>query len=356
LNARLEHPPLLVFLLGGAAGAALNLAVTLALRFGLGWTETLAFFLGTIVGQLFHYLYYNFLYVNREIRLRTPFLVNLGLYTIVAAGATAGLHLVRRSLGWPLVPSLLAVLALLSVLNSLINRISTFSSAALAEVEYRNVGESFYDDQTDPGKVSRFRAWYHRSRYERLKALIASVWRPGTKIVDLGCGNCWWNTDGIPVLGLDVNEKMLQWARRHGRLAEYRIESDLSRTGLPDRTFDIVVCSETLEHLLNFEAVLEEIRRILKDDGTLVVTVPWDFFLGPFFVLFNLNCLFMAFVKGSRYHLFRCGHVNHFTRKRLKKALGEAGFEMSRLFVVNAFLLYGTARKTPVSAAPSPPA
>lgn len=345
MKARLEHPPLLVYLLGGIAGAALNLAITLALRAGLGEPETIAFFLGTMANQLFHYLYYNFLYVNREIRLRTPFPVNLSRYALVAVGATVLLILTRKSLVWPFVPSLLAVIALLSVLNSLVNRISTFSSATLAEVEYRKVGESFYDDQTDRGKVSRFRSWYHRSRYERLKALIGSVWRQGMRIADFGCGNCRWNTDGIPITGLDVNEKMLQWAQRHGRLTEYRVESDLSRTGLPERAFDIVVCSETLEHLLKFEDVLKEISRILKDDGTLVVTVPWDFFLGPFFVLFNLHCLFMAYVKGSRYHLFRCGHINHFTRRRLKKVLGEAGFETTRLFVVNGLLLYGTARK-----------
>ena len=46
-------------------------------------------------------------------------------------------------------------------------------------------------------------------------------------------------------------------------------------------------------------------------DGRLVVTVPWDFFLSPFFLLFNLNCLYLGYIRGSRYHRYRCGHIHH---------------------------------------------
>jgi hypothetical protein len=43
-------------------------------------------------------------------------------------------------------------LVILAVLNTVINRISTFSSSQLAMVEYKEMGETFYDDQTDPKK------------------------------------------------------------------------------------------------------------------------------------------------------------------------------------------------------------
>src|SRR5208337_5003696 len=100
-----------------------------------------------------------------------------------------------------------------SLLSVLVIRVSTFSTAELAEVNYRALDEDFYDEQTDPTKVSRFRAWYHRSRYERLGQFVAEHYRPGTepaaRIADLGCGNCWWNTFGAHVTGVDINERML---------------------------------------------------------------------------------------------------------------------------------------------------
>ena len=163
-------------------------------------------------------------------------------------------------------------------------------------------------------------------------------------MADLGCGNCWWNTAGLPVTGVDINERMLKWAVRNDRLKEYRITPNLADTGLPTGSCDIVLTSEVLEHMLNLREVLAEIKRILAPGGTFLITVPYDIFFGPFFVLFNINCLYMGYLRGSNYHKYRCGHVNHFTKGRLRMTLEESGFELKRVFVVNGLLLYAEAR------------
>ena len=105
--------------------------------------------------------------------------------------------------------------------------------------------------------------------------------------------------------------------------------------------------SETLEHILNLDQTLAEVHRILKPDGRFLITVPYDFFLGPFFILFNLNCIYMGYLRGSRYHRLRCGHINHFTKSRLRTALARNGFTLQRVFVVNGLLLYAAAGKAP---------
>ena len=46
--------------------------------------------------------------------------------------------------------------------------------------------------------------------------------------------------------------------------------------------------------------------------------------------MFNINCLYQGIVRGSRYHLYRCGHVNHFTISRLSAVLKKAGFKVER--------------------------
>ena len=341
---RQRYSPLLVFLLGGILGSGLNVLVTYALYRAFA-APLAAFFVGTLANQLFHHVFYSVAYVNEEIRMRTILPVQLLLYVAVAAAATVPLYLLHVQLQVPFLWALLACLALLSAVSTLIIRLSTFGSAALAEVEYREMNDSFYDDQTDPTKVSRFRAWYHRSRYRRLTYLVSAHYHPGMRIADLGCGNSWWNVHGLPVTGLDINEKMLDWAKRHGRLTDYHVCADLSQPGLPDQTFDVIVMSEVLEHLLNGPDVLAAIRRMLKNDWTFLMTVPYDIFLGPFFVLFNLNCLYQGYVKGSDYHRHRCGHITHFTKSRLRKTLHEAGFAIAQLFVVNGLVLYAVVRK-----------
>jgi SAM-dependent methyltransferase len=53
---------------------------------------------------------------------------------------------------------------------------------------------------------------------------------------------------------------------------------DLMRLGYEDGRFDLVVTSETLEHVPDIGRALAEIRRVLKPDGLNVFTVPirWD--------------------------------------------------------------------------------
>ncbi|MFY9260906.1 MAG: class I SAM-dependent methyltransferase [Gallionella sp.] len=51
---------------------------------------------------------------------------------------------------------------------------------------------------------------------------------------------------------------------------------DLNTHPLPyaDNSFDLVTCSEVLEHVENYRAVLREIRRVLKPNGLMIVTTP----------------------------------------------------------------------------------
>jgi ubiquinone/menaquinone biosynthesis C-methylase UbiE len=346
---RWRHPAALIYLMGGILGAAVNLGVTFSLVYfspNNPFMPFIAFFCGTFLNQAFHYVYYHVVYVNQEIRMRTSFAIHLFMSVWVSAGSVLLLWFFMRFLLWPFPESIAVCLSVLIVSNALLNRIATFSSAKMAEVEYREMDEDYYDGMTDEAKVSRFRAWYHRSRYERLTAHVMGYFKKGMKIADLGCGNCFWNIHQLPVFGLDINAKMLAFAKRQKRLAGFKVCSDLSQTGLKAKSLDVVLMSEVLEHVFNLTEVLGEVRRILKDNGTFLITVPYDYFMGPFFILFNLNCLYMGYVKGSLYHKYRCGHIHHYTKKRLAMTLKENGFELTKVFVVNGLLLYAAARKT----------
>jgi len=275
--------------------------------------------------------------------MRMGFALQLALYVLVALLAIIPLYGLLHA-GCAMWLAVILSIVILSVFNVVFVRMSSFASSHMAEIEYKDIGESFYDDQTDAKKVGWFRAWFHSTRHKLLTDFVAKYYRPGMTVADLGCGNCWWNTSHLPVTGVDVNEKMMQWAMRHDRLVDYRIAADLANTGLPDHAFDLVVMSETLEHIFNLPEVITEVRRILKPDGRFLITVPYDLFLGPFFILFNVNCLYQGYVKGSMYHRFRCGHINHFTKARLRQKLTENGFELERLSVPNRLTLYAVAK------------
>jgi SAM-dependent methyltransferase len=342
---RLRYSTPAVLLFGGLVGSGLNIFGALVLYEVVGMHAAAAIFASTLLNELFHYVYYHLVFFNQEIRNRLPLAAQVPLYGVVAAGASGLFSTFHFVAGFGFVAAAVTVIATLSLVNLVAVRLSTFASAELAQIEYQELDGTFYDDQTDPDKVNWFRAWFHRSRFDRLRSFVEEHYAPGQTIADLGCGNCRWNTNKLDVTGVDVNENMMRWAQKTGRLSSYIVSGDLADTTLPDKSFDIVVMSETLEHLLELEEVLREVRRILKDDGVFLITVPNDYFLSPFFVLFNVNCLYQGFVRGSAYHRYRCGHVNHFSRRTLEALLAENGFDVRRTSVVNRLTLYIAAGK-----------
>jgi ubiquinone/menaquinone biosynthesis C-methylase UbiE len=342
---RLQYSPLYILVFGGLSGSLINFLATIFLHNFLKWDGFLSFFLGTLFNQLYHHIYYHIVFANRDIKIKTDFYIQFLLYNCVALGSILILWFFTVYLRLTFTVSVMLSIGCLSLLSVLIIRISHISSHELANVEYREMNDSYYNDQMDITKVSRFRAWYHSSRFVQLHRLVKTHYKSGTLIADLGCGNCLWNTDGLNVVGVDVNERMLRWASLNGRLSDYYVTDNLAYTNLPSKKFDIVVMSETLEHISNIPETLFEVQRILKDEGKFIVTVPYDIFLGPFFILFNLNCLYMGFIRGSRYHKYRCGHINHFTKKRLRNTLKESGFKLNDIFIVNGLLLYCIASK-----------
>jgi len=345
LHNRLIYSPFLTYLLGGILGTSLNLIITIYSYSFFKINPYVSFFLGMIFNLLFNHAYYYLVFVNKEIRLKTPIYIQLFLYLVIAIAGAFVLWLFMNLFKLEFIHAIILLIIILSLLSSIFIKISAFSSSVFAHTEYAEIKDSYYDDLTDKKKSSRFRSWYHSSRFGRLGELVYKNYQPSMKIADLGCGNCLWNKNFLPVTGVDINGEMLKWAQQNKYLSKYIVTKDLAKTTLPSKAFDIVIMSETLEHILNLEEVLAEVRRIIKDDGTFIITVPYDFFFGPFFILFNLNCVYMGFLRGSKYHRLRCGHINHFTKKRLRNLLKENGFGLIGLSVVNYLLLYATAKK-----------
>jgi len=105
--------------------------------------------------------------------------------------------------------------------------------------------------------------------------------RAGEKVADLGCGvggTALWlaRERGATVVGVDVNARLLELARRHtaraegGRLVSF-VAGDLRRTGLDDERFDVVWAQESVEQVAEHAQVLAEALRLLRPGGRLIV-------------------------------------------------------------------------------------
>lgn len=103
--------------------------------------------------------------------------------------------------------------------------------------------------------------------------------RSGDRILEVGCG-------GGHVLrlfpngrltGVDVSQEMIARATRN--LAGYDVTlltGDLEDVGLEEGSFDAVVCTEVLEHVVDPERVLTQIARVARRGARVVITFPND--------------------------------------------------------------------------------
>ena len=154
---------------------------------------------------------------------------------------------------------------------------------------------------------------------------------PGMRVLDAGCGSgrhlCEaFRTPGVAVAGVDLSWDDLRKAKGYLSLMARETtgnwiitRADIAALPYADGSFDVVVCSEVLEHLPDGKAAVAELVRVLKPGGDLVVTVPRFF---PERVCWALS---------RAYHHEPGGHIRIFKKGELLRLLEEAGTRCWRI-------------------------
>lgn len=137
---------------------------------------------------------------------------------------------------------------------------------------------------------------YHDDENRRLKDAVINLTRviadradisEGDRVLDAGCGvggSAVWlaRERGARVDGVNINEMQVEKARRGAaeRGVDDRVAfhvADYTEVPFDDGSFDVVWAVESVCHTDDERAFLREAKRVLKDDGVLVVA---DGFLG----------------------------------------------------------------------------
>jgi len=130
----------------------------------------------------------------------------------------------------------------------------------------------------------------------RINKIIKAAGNNNT-ILDIGCydgtiGEKLINTGNI-VYGIEISKDAGIIAEQKGLIVSYVSVED--RFPYDDKFFDVVIAGEIIEHLLDTMHFLNEIKRIMKDTGILILTTPNVASLGRrIFLLFGKNPYFEA--------------------------------------------------------------
>ena len=139
-------------------------------------------------------------------------------------------------------------------------------------------------------------------------------------ILDVGCGTGTFlsmisNRFDVEVSGIDISSGMIEKSRELlGELADLRV-GDSEHLPWNDLSFDVVTCIASFHHYPNPELVLKEMRRVLKDGGSVIIADPWA--PNPWRFLANLI---------ARTPLNKDGDVKVYSQKEMQELLDECGF------------------------------
>lgn len=155
-----------------------------------------------------------------------------------------------------------------------------------------------------------------------------------TSVLDVGCGNAhftqWLQAKAKRVWGVDHNPRNCRaGAREYPALC--LVASAAERLPFGNDRFDCVVCSDTIEHTDDDQRSVDELLRVLKPGGTLVITVPQGGLFGWLDAENLVNGLFEAVRRmrlpkpggGRVCERFRFRPHRHYSEAKLRAMLGE---------------------------------
>jgi SAM-dependent methyltransferase len=165
--------------------------------------------------------------------------------------------------------------------------------------------------------------WWWEGRREVVKLLIKSK-RP-KKILDIGCGTgetLTYIKSLFPkalLYGIDTSSKAVTFSKRRGHKNIYKA----SATKLPfkNQYFDVILILDVLEHIENDQLVLNEINRVLKKNGTIIITSPG-----------------LSFIWST--HDTKQGHKRRYTRSQIKQLAVKSGLKVNFISYFNFFFCF----------------
>lgn len=133
------------------------------------------------------------------------------------------------------------------------------------------------------------------------------------RIADIGCGDGHLiqtiikeRNNVSEIYGIDMSKIRLNRVKSISKKIKI-VKADVTHLPFEDNFFDVVICSEVLEHVKNYEKAIKELLRVTKNQ--LIMTVP------------NEEKLMKTLCPRCKKYHYIAGHINSFHKNKLKKIL-----------------------------------
>lgn len=140
-------------------------------------------------------------------------------------------------------------------------------------------------------------------RFKKIKDLLELG--NSDDFLDIGCGSGYLLNQAACKrgIGVDISDLMVKtaWENCKNNGKKFIIQSDAENLPFKDRSFNKIVSTEVIEHILHPQALLEEIERISKNNTVIIITIPNEKYINWIKnLLFSLRVNKLLFRKSYR--------------------------------------------------------
>ena len=189
---------------------------------------------------------------------------------------------------------------------------------------------NFYDEDSKSYEDKRFSSMAGKHSDLVHKEIVLGLndsWKH-KRILDVCCGTGRFSIEvakkGAMVISLDFSREMLKLLNQKANTLQlneniYPVRMDAHKMMFMDDTFDGCICITAIQLMADYENVLQEISRVLKPNGFLIMDFP------------NLSGFYFpvaAYVNITHKAIRKDVHSKWFTLKEIKDAFSNAGLEI----------------------------
>jgi len=163
----------------------------------------------------------------------------------------------------------------------------------------------------------------------RIQIATSMIYKKDKRLtcIDIGCGEGTLGKllrekfgNNLYIIGCDISTTALKYAEScYDEIFQIDIESEKFLKKVTENKFDYVICLEMLEHLFKPEEALRRFKKILKDNGEIIVSFP-----NIAWYKYRMDMLRGEFPRN--YLLFPGEHIQNFTVRSFDRLLKNEKF------------------------------